>query len=297
MGWLSDIAQLRHAAEQSAVTLPALMSKAEDIAISILHGEHALRKSGAGEKFWQFREYQTSDRPQDIDWRQSAKTDHVFIKEKEWQAHQKTFLWCASGRSMDFSSFSKDDTKQTDAQIITLALALLLRKAEEHIGIYGDLKTGRSEETLRKIGQFLLDKTHTDEELPPPAHFALPRHSAFIGIGDFLSPIDQIKASLSPIANATEHALIVQVLDPAEIELPYSGRVKFEGLTDAQSHTINNVPSIRKDYSNQINANINAVQSMCQDLNWHYVLHTTDRDISDTLKDIIAMASYERTAS
>ncbi len=296
MGWLSDIVQLRHAAEETASSLPALMHRAEDIAISLLHGEHALRKSGAGEKFWQFREYHTTDRPQDIDWRQSAKTDHIFVKEKEWQAHQKTYLWCASGRSMDFSSISTDDTKQTDAQIITLSLALLLRKAEEHVGLYGDLKTGRSEETLRKVGQFLLDKADEDEELPQRGAFTLPRNSAFIGIGDFLSPIDQIKESLHPIANATGHALIIQVLDPAEIDLPFSGRVKFEGVEQEQKHIINNVASVRQEYTSKITAHINAVKSMCHDLNWHYILHRTDQDISDTLKTVIEKSAQERGA-
>lgn len=285
MGILSHIEKLRERAEHSVSSLPALIVKSETLADNIIHGEHARRKSGSGEKFWQFREYDTSDRPQDIDWRQSAKGDQVFIKQKEWQITRKIFLWCAGGKSMAFSSAAPMQTKQENAQTIALSLALLLRKAKEQIGILGETRTGRSEETIEKIARFLLKQADKDDVLPDMHALNLPRHAFFMGVGDFLSPIEEIEECFKSLSAQTQSALIIQTLDPAEIDLAYTGRIRFQG-TDNDQEIINHVSSVRLNYHTRINAHIEAVKDLCHSYNWHYILHRSDHDIEDTLKTL-----------
>ncbi len=267
------------------MSLPALIIYAEKIAANIIHGEHAQRKTGAGEKFWQFREYHPTDRPQDIDWRQSAKGDTVFIKQKEWQTTRKTYLWCAGGATMNFTSDKSRLNKQAQAQALALSLALLLKKAKEQIGVFGHAQTGRSEDHLQKIAQSLFDRKALEEELPDTDNFLLPQHAELIAIGDFLSPIEEIEQSFQTIAARTENAIIVQVLDPAEMNLSYKGRVKFKGV-DHHSETINHVSSIKDDYNARIHDHINAIKSLCAVQGWTYVLHSADHDIVETLRTI-----------
>ncbi len=290
MGILSQIDKLREQAEHSTLSLPALMIKSEKIADNIIHGEHAKRKSGSGEKFWQFREYDPSDRPQDIDWRQSAKGDQVFIKQKEWQITRKVFLWCAGGKSMDFSSNPDHFTKQETAQIIALSIALLLRKAKEQIGIFGETRTGRSEETINRISSFLFQRPEFEEYLPSEHNLTMPRHAYFIGIGDFLSPIEEIEHCFKSLNNQTQNAFIIQILDPAEIELNYTGRIRFKGVDNTQE-VVNHVSSIREEYNQRIKDHIDAVKSLCHFYGWHYVLHITNDDIEDTLRNIWELMS------
>ena len=147
---LGNILKLREASESKISDLPALMMKAQEMCENVVHGAHPQRKAGMGEKFWQFREYEHSDRPQDIDWRQSAKGDDVLVRQKEWHSTQKSYLWCAGGKTMDFKSSNRFMSKQDCAMVMTLALALLLRQSEEQIGIYGNLNTGRSEDRIEK---------------------------------------------------------------------------------------------------------------------------------------------------
>ncbi len=285
---LQGILKLRDEAQSNICDLPALMIEAEKISGAIEHGLHSQRKSGAGEKFWQFREYHQSDRPQDIDWRQSAKTDTIFTKQKEWQTTRRTYLWCASCASMGFSSGKNLYTKQESAQIISLCLALLLRKSDEQVGIFGDIKTGKSEDRMQKIGALLLADNSSAKSvaLPNSLDFALPSHSSLIATGDFLSPIEEIKDSFSAIASSAQNALIIQVIDPAEMDLSYQGRVKFIGDGEI---IINNVKGVRAAYKKRINAHINQVKLLCEENGWPYILHRTDTDISQTLKDIWIM--------
>ncbi len=288
---ISALEQLRTQAEDSSVSLPTLMLKSQKIAESALHGEHARRKPGTGQNFWQFREYLPTDRPEDIDWRQSAKGDDIYIKQKEWLVTRKIFFWCAGGKSMNFGSNpeGKVFTKEENAQIICLALALLLQRSYEQIGVYGQMSTGRSELAIERLGQYLLERGHAQPEdatLPDIHSSALPRHAIFIGVGDFLSPIEEIEASFELLGKQSKNGLIIQVLDPAEIDLGFSGRVRFRGMTPKDEEIINNVSNIRESYQKRVIDHIKKVKALCLRHNWNYQLHRTDNDIADTLKAI-----------
>lgn len=288
MNAIHYIEKLRGRAEDAIMSLPALMLKSEKIADNILHGEHGKRKSGTGDEFWQFREYHNTDRPEDIDWRQSAKGDQVFTKQTEWHVTRKIFFWCAGGETMNFSSDKTILKKQESAQILCLSLALLLRKNHEQIGIYGQRRTGRSEKAVENIAQHLFARNTTNEVLPETTALTHPQHAIFIGVGDFLSPIEDIERHFAELSKQTQNALIIQTIDPAELELSYTGRVRFNEANTyaANSEVINNVKSIREAYKQRISAHIASVKSLCAENNWHYVFHRTNEDITDTLKAI-----------
>ncbi len=76
----------RQRAEALAANLPPLLVEAERVAATVAQGVHGRRRVGQGETFWQFRHYEPGDQPQLIDWRQSAKSDQVFVRELEWEA-------------------------------------------------------------------------------------------------------------------------------------------------------------------------------------------------------------------
>ena len=46
-----------------------------------------------GETFWQFRQFQASDPATVIDWRRSASSDHLYVREREWEAAHTFWLW------------------------------------------------------------------------------------------------------------------------------------------------------------------------------------------------------------
>ena len=79
--------------EGLAARLPALVIAAERVAATVTQGIHGRRRVGLGEAFWQFRSYEPGDPPQRIDWRRSARSDRVFIRQTEWEASQTVWLW------------------------------------------------------------------------------------------------------------------------------------------------------------------------------------------------------------
>ncbi|PJB73254.1 MAG: DUF58 domain-containing protein [Alphaproteobacteria bacterium CG_4_9_14_3_um_filter_47_13] len=275
---------VRHKAEESSAGLPGLISVAEKAATNILSGEHHQHKPGMGEKFWQYRDYDISDRPQDIDWRQSAKGDRLFVREKEWQTTQTALLWCQHNENMNYHSQDKLPKKQETAIILTLALGILLTRAGEQIApLDGAALAGRSELSLQKLGEHILEDP--TDSLPTGHLRKIPKRSSLFLIGDFLAPLEDIEACFARLAAASENAMVVQILDPAELTLPFSGRIIFEQSDNKAKYPVENAETIRTAYQEKLRRHLDAIKDLCHKYRWNWLLHTTDEDSRKTLFD------------
>ncbi|MEX2318781.1 MAG: DUF58 domain-containing protein, partial [Bauldia sp.] len=106
--------------------LPDLLIEARRVAMTVLAGWHGRRTSGRGETFWQFRPFVTGEAASTIDWRRSARDEHLFVREKEWEAAHTMWLWADFSASMDFRSRLASATKRARATVLLLALADML---------------------------------------------------------------------------------------------------------------------------------------------------------------------------
>src|SRR5882762_9381515 len=133
---------LRDRAEQAAAVLPPLLVAAERVAVTVAQGVHGRRRVGQGETFWQFRQYEPGDASTSIDWRESAKSQRLYVRETEWEAAQSVWLWRDASSSMDYSSagyIAGGDwpTKRDRAELILVALASLLVRGGERLTLLG----------------------------------------------------------------------------------------------------------------------------------------------------------------
>ena len=121
--------------EGLAARLPALLIAARRVAATVTQGVHGRRRVGLGEAFWQFRSYEPGDPPQRIDWRRSARSDRVFIRQTEWEASQSVWLWRDASPSMQYRSSPNLPEKRQAAELLLLALAHLLLRGGERVGL------------------------------------------------------------------------------------------------------------------------------------------------------------------
>lgn len=279
--------RVRGQAERAASGVPALVMRAEAIAASITHGEHSKRRAGSGEKFWQFRPYDSSDRPQDIDWKQSAKGEHVFVREKEWQNPQKILFWCAAGAGMEYSSNPALQTKHEAALVLSLTLALLMTRGGEQVAALGHKRPGRSQAALQSLAETLLE--NPIKGALPEAQ-ALPMNAGLVMIGDFLDDLEDIKACFDALDGRSRQVIIIQILDPAEADLPFEGRALFRapGLEGAEPVRIEHVGEIRREYCARIEAHRKALAELCDRYGWLYLYYRTDHEITDVAEELWA---------
>jgi uncharacterized protein (DUF58 family) len=273
---------LQHRAELSAARLPGLMVAAQRIAANVTLGSHGRRRPGVGESFWQFRPYGADDTPEMIDWRQSAKSDAIYVREREWVSAQTVNLWCDASPSMHYRSLKNLPTKAERAATLTLALGILLVDGGERIvrlapnGLRAPGATaGRLALTQMAEGLAASLGPETDAAFPQFGA-GLARHGTTVLISDFLEPVATLSDSLRSLAETTQQVHMVQVLDPVEETLPFKGRVRFEGLEDDGAFVIDRVEDARREYQSKVRAHREAIRGIAQANGWSFAVHHTD---------------------
>ncbi len=285
------IAAFQHRAETLAATLPALQVAAEHVADTVAQGIHGRRRVGLGETFWQYRRYEPSDLPNRIDWRRSARGDHVYVRETEWDAAQSIWLWRDGSASMNYRSDNSLPTKRDHADLITMAAMSLLVRGGERIALIGNPAppTGGRAAFNRLCASLAVDhvtkdhvtKDASDDGLPPEA--PLPRHASLVLIGDFLSPLPDIEKHLRAFGDRGVRGHLLQILDPAETSMPFTGRSRFEGLEAEGNLLVGRAESLRTDYLERLTRHQAALADLARLTGWSFAIHHTDRPPEPTL--------------
>ncbi len=277
--------RLRVQADAISATLPSILVAAKRIAASVTMGSHGRRRAGVGDSFWQFRPYNKDDSPQSIDWRQSGKVDMVFVREREWVAAQTAALWCDTSPSMRYRSSPKLPTKAERAAVMMLTTAELLTDAGERIlRISGDGRPVRAAAAGRlAVAQMadalageLISEPREDAPEMPAFSNALPRHSTIVLFSDFLAPLDEIANAVRALSRLGISGHMMQVLDPAEETLPFSGRVRFVGMENEGATVIDRAEEARAGYIRKLNAHRDGLRALATSIGWSFGLHHPD---------------------
>jgi uncharacterized protein (DUF58 family) len=267
-------------AEALGARLPPLLVAAERVAATVAQGVHGRRRVGQGDSFWQFRHFVPGDPIARIDWRQSAKSGRPapegwFIRETEWEAAQTVCLWRDGSASMHWRSRGAPAEKQERAGLLLLALAALLLRGGERVAMIGSAArpvSGRA--GLDRLAETLMGASPDKLGLPP--RVPLPRHARVVLFGDFLSPLEEVQAMAGRLAAIPVSGYLLQVLDPAEADLPYSGRIRFRGLEREGDTLIPRVEGVRDEYGRRMKAQQEGLAAICAAAGFGFAIHRTD---------------------
>ena len=267
---------LRQRAEELASTLPPLLVAAERVAAAVAQGVHGRRRVGQGDSFWQFRRHMQGDSAAAVDWRQSAKSDRLFVRQHEWAAAHVVWLWCDSSPSMQYGSRFAAGTKAERANLLLLAVAALLIRGGERIALLGDgHRPGGGRAALTRTAEALEAGSAGGEGLPPRA--MLPPNSQVVLIGDFLSPVSELEGVVRFFSERAVSGHLVQVLDPAEEDLPFTGRAQFVGSEGEGTLVVGRVETLRVSYEERLKAQRTALAQLGRNAEWSFATHRTDR--------------------
>ncbi len=267
-------------AEALGARLPPLLVAAERVAATVAQGVHGRRRVGQGDSFWQFRHFVAGDPISRIDWRQAAKSgrpapDGWFIRETEWEAAQTVCLWRDASASMRWRSRGGPVEKRDRAGLLLLALASLLLRGGERVTMI----TPNARPISGRVGLDRLAETlaaDPDDETGLPPRVPLPRHARVVLFGDFLSPLDEIQAVIGRLSAIPVSGHLLQLLDPAEADLPYSGRIRFRGLEREGDTLIPRVEGVRDEYGRRMKAQQDGLAAICSAAGFGFAIHRTD---------------------
>ncbi len=281
---VQEIEAVRRADGESrslAASLPRLVLEARRIAANVIHGLHGRRRAGAGESFWQYRRFVSGEASQNVDWRRSARDDHLYVREQEWEAAHTVWIWPDRSSSMAFASKTARDSKLERALVVAFALAELLVDGGERVGVPGLMPPSSNRGIVDKMAQAMLHDYTTRDSLPPS--FVPSPLSEIVVLSDFWSPIDDIRKTLAGLSSSGAHGTLLQIVDPAEETFPYVGRVEFIEPESQRTITAGRAESWAKDYVARVAAHRAEIRAETDKRGWLFSTHTTDRSAAELL--------------
>ncbi len=269
-------AWLRRDAERISGSLPPLLVEAERITRSLMPGVHGRRRPGPGETFWQYRPAHPGDTLAQIDWRRSARSDRLFVRELEWEAAETVMIWADRSAAMDFKSARAPRTKGERAALLALALGVLLARGDERFGLLGTEAeppaTGQTQ--LLRMAAILCREPERPLDYGVAPHIHVNRVGQAVFLSDFLGPEDAIFPTIAHAASRGIGGVLLQILDPAEARFPFAGRTRFESPTRAIEYDAEQAASLRDAYRARLAERQDRLARMAR--GWRLIPHLTD---------------------
>lgn len=277
---MRDVEAMAH---DLARRLPALLVEASRAAHTVAHGVHGRSRGGPGETFWQFRHFEGSDAASLIDWRRSASSTHLFVREREWEAAHTIWLWPDLSPSMAFRSPLAGQSKGDRALVLAFAMAELLTEGGERVGLLGAMPPSSSRKAVEKMALALLREAQEGPRPSLPPQARLRRHAEVLILSDFLEPFDGLRPAIERLARQGVRGHLVQVLDAAEETLPYEGRVEFAASEGEAMVLAERAEDLRRAYGRRMEAHREALVGLARRLQWSFLVHHTSRPASEAL--------------
>ncbi len=264
-----------------AAAMPRLILEARRVAAAVIHGLHGRRRAGPGENFWQYRRFVSGEPAARVDWRRSARDDHLYVREHEWEAAHTVWIWPDRSPSLVFASPLVRDTKLYRALVVALALAEVLVEGGERVGIPGLLRPTGSRNVIERMAQAIVHDRGERTSLPPS--FAPSPLAEIVLLSDFWSEIGEVRRTITQLSGGGARGHVVQIVDPAEETFPYWGRIEFVEPEGGGRITAGRAETWRTDYAARVKRHRAEIRSETDRLGWSFIIHRTDRPPSELL--------------
>jgi len=265
--------------------LPDLILAARNVAQTVRHGVHGRRKAGSGETFWQFRPFVSGEPSARVDWRRSARGEHAYVREREWESAHTVWIWFDRSPSMRFGSSLAPASKIDRAGVIALAFADLCVRSGERAGFLGLTRPLATFDVIERLAEAIA----TDERLHGPSETSLPpptparARSLVLLVGDFLSEPAETERTLRTISAEGAVGELVVVIDPIEETYPFAGHVEFLHPAGSMRFITPKAQSLRDAYLTRLAAHRDELRQVCTRLGWGLSLHRTDASAAEAL--------------
>lgn len=274
-----------------AAGLPDLLVEARRAAASVIAGWHGRRRAGPGESFWQFRPFVDGEPAIRIDWRRSARDDHLYVREREWEAAHTLWIAADLSASMAFRSRLSPVSKRDRAIVVLLALAELAGRGGERVGLLGVTSPVASRIVSERIAAALMVRREPVPALPPAD--PVQRFSDIVVIGDLLDPLDDTVAFVQRLAGRGVRGHLLQVLDPVEETFPFDGRTEFQDPESGLRLVAGRAESWAEAYRRRLAAHREGLATLARRAGWSFQIHHTDRPSSEALIRLRAVLTGE----
>lgn len=266
---------------------------AREVVEGLRAGSHRSPLKGFSTEFAHHRQYAPGDAIRDIDWRVYGRTDRYYTKLYEAETNFDCYLLVDASSSMTYGSGKVN--KLEYAKFLAASLAYLVLKQRDSVGlsvfdseVRAYLPPRSAMGIILQIDRLLRDSTPTPKSaIAKQLHdiaLLMKRRGVVVLISDLLADADDILAGLDHLRFDGHNVIVLHTLDPYELEFPFKGTWRFEGLEQEPSLTTQ-PERIRDDYLASINKYLEALRAGCVGSHIDYTVVNTSRPLDAVLSE------------
>ncbi|MCS7192542.1 MAG: DUF58 domain-containing protein [Armatimonadetes bacterium] len=248
-----------------------------------LTGRHKSPFRGFSVEFAEHRPYFPGDDPRYLDWKAFAKLDKLFVRQFEQETNMKCYLLLDASGSMGYGS---NGSKLDYAVKLAALIAYIVLRQGDSIGlvVFSEkikkfIPARRSSSHLQVIletlnlvepdGQTRLRRV--TEELSA----FLKRRSLLVILSDLLDEDGALSRALSYLQKRGHDILVLQILDPDELNLPFSLSSIFVDMEESFRLPVD--PEVlRLTYKERVDLFLGECRKACGQSGAHYFRLTTN---------------------
>jgi uncharacterized protein (DUF58 family) len=260
-------------------------------------GRHSSASKGASVEFRDHRDYVQGDSLRHLDWKVFGRSERYFIKQFHEETSLRAHLVLDASASMAFRHSGRL-TKFAFARELAAAVAYLAHHQQDSVGlvIYDDevrrwVPAKGGSRHIRNVLEALGGhepggRTDTGGALEALAE-GMARRGMVIMMSDLLDAPEAVFRALAHFRRRGHDVVLLQVLDPAELDLPFDGVSDFIDMETGERIEAD-VALVRQSYRAVIHAAIDGFRSRCGGLRVDFRVVTTDRVPADVLSELLA---------
>jgi len=270
----------------------------------LLSGAHRSPHRGASVVFVEHRDYRAGDDLRLLDWRAFARTDRDVVKRFEQETHLRATLVLDRSGSMAFGGEDEGAARAKDAHAATLlaALAYVLIGQGDAAGV------ALVDDAVEQAVPPRTRPAHLDtvlRALATPAQKGRPTdlHRALEGVAERAGRrgviaiasdlLDLTDGALGPVAHLVSRGhdvVVLHVLHPDELELPFEGPARFVGL-EGEAPIEADAEAVRRAYRAEIDRFVESCRRQCTAAGARYALARTDDRVEHVLAALLSRGS------
>jgi len=268
--------------------------RARHVVEGFLSGMHRSPYFGQSVEFLQHREYAWGDDLRDIDWKVWAKQDRYYVKQYEEDTNLRCTLLCDVSGSMRYGAGAMN--KYEYGCTIAASLAYLLLRQQDAVGCVAfddstrmtvPLRTKRNHlDSIVRAMDVCQPREKTDiYQILRAVTESYPRRGMMVLVSDLLVQRQGLFRGLKLLRSRGHDVMVFHVLDDDELDFPFTGPTRFEGL-ELPEHLRCNPRALREGYLQALRGYLEEVRRGCVGHNVNYALLRTSQPLD------AAMAAY-----